>query len=83
MVLTSGVRSVFCFHREADKEGESKRAEQFSQQLVPLLRVAALNPTVQQSDLTCRILQFLFLHTFFKVSKATKHIPHVCMFSCW
>ena len=72
----------FCLDREKDKEGETKPAEVFRQQLVPLLRVAVLNPAMQRSDLTCRVLQFLFLHTFFKVFKATRDIPHVCMLWC-
>ncbi|KAK7087144.1 hypothetical protein V1264_021231 [Littorina saxatilis] len=61
--------------QDDDKEDSAKHRDQFSQQLVPLLRVAAVNPTVQQS-VPLTILQFLLLHTFFKVIKATKDIPH-------
>ena len=57
---------------------EEKEVDKFCQQLVPLIRVTALSPTAQQSGSTGRTLKFLFLHTFFKVFKSTKDIPHVC-----
>ncbi|XP_076452563.1 myb-binding protein 1A-like protein [Babylonia areolata] len=63
---------------EETEEAEGTRGnnhDKFVQQLVPLLRVAAVNPTMQQGGLTGRVLRFLSLHTFFKVTKATDDIP--------
>lgn len=61
---------------ENGQEQKLENIEKLGQQLVQLLRQATLNPTMQRSEFPCHVLKFLFLHTFFHVTKPTKDILH-------
>ncbi|KAK7464047.1 hypothetical protein BaRGS_00037971, partial [Batillaria attramentaria] len=63
----------------AGEDGQATKSdldEKVGRRLVFLLRIAILNPTVLRGELPSSVLKFLFLHTFFRVTTATKDIPH-------